>query len=111
MSCAPRRCALLSQRSASRPHSRMRLAGVASPPDAAPRPACSFEDEMHVFGYEPREGEQVYGPPVLLLAGLRAEEVPKVRQLLDELGGQSVKVLPVRMRAAVGRTCWCRAGR
>jgi hypothetical protein len=31
---------------------------------------------------------------VLLLAGMRAEELPKVRQLLDELGGHSVKVLP-----------------
>ena len=35
------------------------------------------------------------GPPAVLLAGFRAEEVPRVRELLDELGGHDVPVLPV----------------
>ena len=35
-------------------------------------------------------------PQVLLVAGMRAEELPRVRQLIDELGGHTVKVLPVR---------------
>jgi hypothetical protein len=30
------------------------------------------------------------------VAGLRAEEVPRVRQMLDEMGGHGIKVLPVR---------------
>ena len=32
------------------------------------------------------------------MAGLRAEEVPRVRQMLDEMGGHTIKVLPVRLR-------------
>ena len=35
------------------------------------------------------------GPPAVLLAGFRVEEVPRVRELLDELGGHDVPVLPV----------------
>ena len=35
------------------------------------------------------------GPPAVLLAGFRAEEIPRVRELLDELGGHDVPVLPV----------------
>ena len=51
---------------------------------------------MHIFGYEPQPGEKApFGPPVLLVAGMRAEEVPRVRELLDELGGHSVKLLAV----------------
>lgn len=61
----------------------------------------SLEDDMEVFGYAPAPGEKLpFGPPVLLVAGLRAEEVPRVRELLDELGGHSVKVLAVRARAS-----------
>ena len=37
----------------------------------------------------------------LIVAGLRAEEVPRVRQLLDEMGGHSIKVLPVRPGGSV----------
>jgi len=67
----------------------------------------SFEDEMHVFGYEPAPGEtRTYGPPALLLAGMRAEELPRVRQLLDELGGHSVKVLAVRDFVQRRRCFW-----
>ena len=44
----------------------------------------------------PSPGEQApFGPPVLLAAGMRAEEVPRVRELLDELGGHGVKLLAV----------------
>jgi hypothetical protein len=58
--------------------------------------AMSLDDDMHVFGYEPQAGEKApFGPPVLLVAGMRAEEVPRVRELLDELGGHSVKLLAV----------------
>jgi hypothetical protein len=35
------------------------------------------------------------GPPAVLLAGFRAEEIPRVRELLDELGGHDVPVVPV----------------
>ena len=60
--------------------------------------AMSLEDDMHVFGYEPQPGEKApFGPPVLLVAGMRAEEVPRVRELLDELGGHTVKLLAVRV--------------
>lgn len=39
--------------------------------------------------------EEPEGPPAVLLAGFRAEEVPRVRELLDELGGHEVPVIPV----------------
>ena len=35
------------------------------------------------------------GPPCVLLAGFKAEELPRVRELLDELGGHDVPVVPV----------------
>ena len=35
------------------------------------------------------------GPPAVMLAGFRAEELPRVRELLDELGGHDVPVIPV----------------
>ena len=85
-----------------------RVACTPSVAGPAPRPAggedtafrldstMSLEDDMHVFGYEPQPGEQApFGPPVLLVAGMRAEEVPRVRELLDELGGHGVKLLAV----------------
>lgn len=41
------------------------------------------------------EDEEPEGPPAVLLAGFRAEEIPRIRELLDELGGHDVPVLPV----------------
>ena len=35
------------------------------------------------------------GPPMVMLAGFRAEELPRVRELLDEVGGHDVPVVPV----------------
>ena len=35
------------------------------------------------------------GPPCVLLAGFKAEELPRVRELLDELGGHDIPVVPV----------------
>ena len=47
-------------------------------------------------GLDERDGEaEPEGPPAVLLAGFRAEEIPRVRELLDELGGHDVPVLPV----------------
>ena len=45
--------------------------------------------------YAERPEAEPEGPPAVLLAGFRAEEVPRVRELLDELGGHDVPVLPV----------------
>ncbi|BDA46139.1 hypothetical protein COCOBI_08-2310 [Coccomyxa sp. Obi] len=38
----------------------------------------------------------VYGPPAVVLAGFRAEELAMVRAILDSAGGQAVKVIPVK---------------
>ena len=47
-------------------------------------------------GLDAGDGEaEPEGPPAVLLAGFRAEEIPRVRELLDELGGHDVPVLPV----------------
>jgi len=61
----------------------------------------SYDDEQYVFGYETAPGEgPPLGPPVVIAAGLRAEEAPRLRELLDELGGHDVKVLLVRHNSA-----------
>ena len=71
-----------------------KAASAAPPPGGGKEHYMTFEEEQFVFGYEPSPGEgPPAGPPALLLAGLRAEEAPKVRQLLDELGGHEVKVV------------------
>lgn len=55
----------------------------------------TWEEEQFVFGTELVPGEVVVGPPCVLLAGVRAEEAPKVRLTLDDLGGASVRLLRV----------------
>ena len=54
------------------------------------------EEEATQMGFAPGEDEEEpEGPPAVLLAGFRAEECPRVRELLDELGGHDVPVVPV----------------
>ena len=53
-----------------------------------------------MLGFDARAGgggeaEEPEGPPAVLLAGFRAEEIPRVRELLDELGGHDVPVAPI----------------
>ena len=51
--------------------------------------SSSADSENHHDPFEPE------GPPAVLLAGFRAEETPRVRELVDELGGHDVPVVPV----------------
>ena len=51
--------------------------------------SSSADSEHHHDPFEPE------GPPAVLLAGFRAEETPRVRELVDELGGHDVPVVPV----------------
>ena len=70
--------------------------GPEAPPPFLPpdEQRMTFDDEQMVFGYETEKGEgEAYGPACLLVAGLRPEEVVRVRELLDEMGGGSVKLL------------------
>ena len=57
------------------------------------------DEEAALMGFSPGTGadeeEEPEGPPAVLLAGFRAEECPRVRELLDELGGHDVPVVPV----------------
>jgi hypothetical protein len=57
------------------------------------------DEEAALMGFSPGSGadeeEEPEGPPAVLLAGFRAEECPRVRELLDELGGHDVPVVPV----------------
>ena len=56
--------------------------------DASSSSSAHSENHHH----DPFEPE---GPPAVLLAGFRAEETPRVRELVDELGGHDVPVVPV----------------
>jgi hypothetical protein len=68
-------------------------------------PDASFHDlteaqEAAIMGFasglDAGDGDdEPEGPPAVLLAGFRAEEIPRVRELLDELGGHDVPVVPV----------------
>ena len=62
----------------------------------------TYDEEAAMLGFDARGGgggDEIYeepeGPPAVLLAGFRAEEIPRVRELLDELGGHDVPVAPV----------------
>ena len=78
-----------------------------SPPSATPSESSragwtppvqdlTQEEEATQMGFAPGEDEEEpEGPPAVLLAGFRAEECPRVRELLDELGGHDVPVVPV----------------
>ena len=77
-------------------------AGTSDDTDAEADPAHDLTEaqEAAIMGFasgldaaEPEAEPE--GPPAVLLAGFRAEEIPRVRELLDELGGHDVPVLPV----------------
>ena len=60
----------------------------------------TYDEEAAMLGFDARAGgggeaEEPEGPPAVLLAGFRAEEIPRVRELLDELGGHDVPVAPI----------------
>ena len=63
----------------------------------------TYDEEAAMLGFDARGGggdpgdeqEEPEGPPAVLLAGFRAEEIPRVRELLDELGGHDVPVAPI----------------
>lgn len=60
----------------------------------------TYDEEAAMLGFDARAGgggeaDEPEGPPAVLLAGFRAEEIPRVRELLDELGGHDVPVAPI----------------
>ena len=63
----------------------------------APVQDLTPSEEAAQMGFDPGlvQDEEPEGPPAVLLAGFRAEEIPRIRELLDELGGHDVPVLPV----------------
>ena len=70
--------------------------GRVSAPGEWTAPVQDFtpSEEAAQMGFGGDEDEPL-GPPAVLLAGFRAEELPRVRELLDELGGHDVPVVPV----------------
>ena len=68
----------------------------------------SEERESEILGTSPRARSEddgigssaPSGPPAVILIGFRAEEWPRVRVILDELGGYDVPVIPARSEHA-----------
>ena len=63
----------------------------------------NYDEEAAMLGFDAKAGDggaegdeaEPEGPPAVMLAGFRAEEIPRVRELLDELGGHDVPVTAV----------------
>lgn len=62
-----------------------------------PNPSdVNLAEEQMMLGKEPDpEDKKLVGTAKVLLAGFRAEELPRVRLLIDELGGSDVPVVPL----------------
>jgi len=56
---------------------------------SAPVQDMTPSEEASMLGFDSRleDADEPEGPPAVLLAGFRAEEIPRIRELLDELGG------------------------